>query len=81
MRDSRGEVTYAAEFFRWNSEEAVRLDGDLGTLPNGTGRKLVLRQPIGTVLAITPWNFPAAMLTRKLAPALAAGCAVVAKPA
>jgi succinate-semialdehyde dehydrogenase/glutarate-semialdehyde dehydrogenase len=81
LRDSRGEVAYAAEFFRWNSEEAVRLDGDLGSLPNGTGRKLVLRQPIGTVLAITPWNFPAAMLTRKLAPALAAGCAVVAKPA
>lgn len=81
LRDSRGEVAYAAEFFRWNSEEAVRLDGDLGSLPNGTGRKLVLRQPIGTVLAITPWNFPAAMLTRKLAPALAAGCAMVAKPA
>ncbi|MDP1794939.1 MAG: aldehyde dehydrogenase family protein, partial [Acidimicrobiales bacterium] len=81
LRDSRGEVAYAAEFFRWNSEEAVRLDGDVGTLPNGTGRKIVLRQPIGTVLAITPWNFPAAMLTRKLAPALAAGCAVVAKPA
>ncbi len=81
LRDSRGEVAYAAEFFRWNSEEAVRLDGDVGTLPNGTGRKIVLRQPIGTVLAITPWNFPAAMLTRKLAPALAAGCAMVAKPA
>ena len=81
LRDSLGEVTYAAEFFRWNSEEAVRLDGDVGSLPNGNGRKIVLRQPIGTVLAITPWNFPAAMLTRKLAPALAAGCAVVAKPA
>ncbi len=81
LRDSLGEVTYAAEFFRWNSEEAVRLDGDVGDLPNGNGRKIVLRQPIGTVLAITPWNFPAAMLTRKLAPALAAGCAVVAKPA
>ncbi|MBA2609263.1 MAG: NAD-dependent succinate-semialdehyde dehydrogenase [Actinobacteria bacterium] len=81
LRDALGEVTYAAEFFRWNSEEAVRLDGDVGDLPNGNGRKIVLRQPIGTVLAITPWNFPAAMLTRKLAPALAAGCAVVAKPA
>jgi succinate-semialdehyde dehydrogenase/glutarate-semialdehyde dehydrogenase len=81
LRDGLGEVAYAAEFFRWNSEEAVRIDGDVGDLPNGNGRKIVLRQPIGTVLAITPWNFPAAMLTRKLAPALAAGCAVVAKPA
>ncbi|MEY2398601.1 MAG: succinate-semialdehyde dehydrogenase / glutarate-semialdehyde dehydrogenase [Actinomycetota bacterium] len=81
LRDALGEVAYAAEFFRWNSEEAVRLDGDVGDLPNGSGRKIVLRQPVGTVLAVTPWNFPAAMLTRKLAPALAAGCAVVAKPA
>ncbi|MEY2473160.1 MAG: succinate-semialdehyde dehydrogenase / glutarate-semialdehyde dehydrogenase [Actinomycetota bacterium] len=81
IADGHAEVKYAAEFFRWNSEEAVRLDGDVGVLPNGTGRKIVLRQPIGVVLAVTPWNFPAAMLTRKLAPALAAGCAVIAKPA
>ena len=81
IADGHGEVKYAAEFFRWNSEEAVRLDGEVGSLPNGTGRKIVLRQPIGVVLAVTPWNFPAAMLTRKLAPALAAGCSVVAKPA
>ncbi|HUR78136.1 MAG TPA: NAD-dependent succinate-semialdehyde dehydrogenase [Acidimicrobiales bacterium] len=81
IADGHGEVKYAAEFFRWNSEEAVRLDGVVGSLPNGTGRKIVLHQPIGVVLAVTPWNFPAAMLTRKLAPALAAGCSVVAKPA
>jgi succinate-semialdehyde dehydrogenase/glutarate-semialdehyde dehydrogenase len=81
IADGHAEVKYAAEFFRWNSEEAVRLDGDVGFLPNGTGRKIVLRQPIGVVLAVTPWNFPAAMLTRKLAPALAAGCSVIAKPA
>ena len=81
IADGHGEVKYAAEFFRWNSEEAVRLDGEVGTLPGGAGRKIVLRQPIGVVLAVTPWNFPAAMLTRKLAPALAAGCSVVAKPA
>jgi succinate-semialdehyde dehydrogenase/glutarate-semialdehyde dehydrogenase len=81
IADGHGEVKYAAEFFRWNSEEAVRLDGDVGSLPSGTGRKIVLRQPIGVVLAVTPWNFPAAMLTRKLAPALAAGCSVIAKPA
>ena len=81
IADGHGEVKYAAEFFRWNAEEAVRLDGEVGTLPNGSGRKIVLRQPIGVVLAVTPWNFPAAMLTRKLAPALAAGCSVIAKPA
>src|SRR5262249_33106034 len=76
IADGHAEVKDAAEFFRWNSEEAVRLDGEVGSLPNGTGRKIVLRQPIGVVLAVTPWNFPAAMLTRKLAPALAAGCSV-----
>lgn len=80
-RDADAEVIYAAEFFRWCAEEAVRLDGELGELPSGTGRKLVLRQPMGVVLCVTPWNLPAAMLTRKVAPALAAGCAVVAKPA
>jgi len=79
--DALGEVTYAAEFFRWFSEEAVRLSGTIETAPAGTNRIMVLRQPIGVSLLITPWNFPAAMATRKIAPALAAGCAVVLKPA
>jgi succinate-semialdehyde dehydrogenase/glutarate-semialdehyde dehydrogenase len=79
--DASGEVTYAAEFFRWYSEEAVRLKGELETAPSGTNRILVMRQPIGVSLLITPWNFPAAMATRKIAPALAAGCSVVLKPA
>jgi succinate-semialdehyde dehydrogenase/glutarate-semialdehyde dehydrogenase len=79
--DAAGEVTYAAEFFRWFSEEAVRLSGTIETAPAGTNRIMVLRQPIGVSLLITPWNFPAAMATRKIAPALAAGCAVVLKPA
>ena len=81
LPDARGEVAYAAEFFRWNSEEAVRNTGDFVTAPAGTNRILVLRQPIGVALLITPWNFPAAMLTRKIGPALAAGCTVVCKPA
>ena len=81
LTDARGEVTYAAEFFRWNSEEAVRNTGEFVTAPAGTNRILVLRQPIGVALLITPWNFPAAMLTRKIGPALAAGCTVVCKPA
>ena len=79
--DALGEVRYAAEFFRWFSEEAVRLSGTIETAPAGTNRIMVLRQPIGVSLLITPWNFPAAMATRKIAPALAAGCAVVLKPA
>jgi succinate-semialdehyde dehydrogenase/glutarate-semialdehyde dehydrogenase len=79
--DASGEITYAAEFFRWYSEEAVRLSGELETAPAGTNRIMVMRQPIGVSLLITPWNFPAAMATRKIAPALAAGCAVVLKPA
>lgn len=79
--DAAGEVAYAAEFFRWFSEEAVRLSGSIETAPAGTNRIMVLRQPIGVSLLITPWNFPAAMATRKIAPALAAGCAVVLKPA
>ena len=81
LSDARGEITYAAEFFRWFSEEAVRNSGDVVTAPSGTNRILVLRQPIGVALLITPWNFPAAMLTRKIGPALAAGCTVVCKPA
>ena len=81
MKDAVAEVNYAAEFFRWFAEEAVRVDGSLGVAPSGANRIVVMRQPIGVSVLITPWNFPAAMLTRKLAPALAAGCAVVAKPA
>ena len=81
LPDARGEVVYAAEFFRWNSEEAVRNTGEFVTAPSGANRILVLRQPIGIALLITPWNFPAAMLTRKIGPALAAGCTVVCKPA
>ncbi|HEX4559001.1 MAG TPA: NAD-dependent succinate-semialdehyde dehydrogenase [Mycobacterium sp.] len=79
--DARSEVLYAAEFFRWYSEEAVRLSGEIDRAPAGTNRIMVLRQPIGVSLLITPWNFPAAMATRKIGPALAAGCAVVLKPA
>lgn len=81
LADARGEVAYAAEFFRWYSEEAVRNEGSLTRAPAGTNRILVLRQPIGVAVLVTPWNFPAAMLTRKLGPALAAGCTVVCKPA
>ena len=81
LRDARGEVAYAAEFFRWNAEEAVRITGEFGTAPGGTNRIVVDYQPIGICLMITPWNFPAAMATRKIAPALAAGCTVILKPA
>ena len=79
--DALGEVRYAAEFFRWFAEEAVRIPGDLRTAPSGAHRILVMHQPIGVSLLITPWNFPAAMATRKIGPALAAGCTVVLKPA
>ncbi|MCA8963168.1 MAG: aldehyde dehydrogenase family protein, partial [Planctomycetes bacterium] len=81
LSEAMGEVSYAAEFFRWFSEEAVRIDGGFATAPNGQGRLLVMRQPVGPCLLITPWNFPLAMGTRKIAPALAAGCTVVVKPA
>jgi succinate-semialdehyde dehydrogenase / glutarate-semialdehyde dehydrogenase len=81
LRDARGEVAYAAEFFRWNAEEAVRITGEFGTAPAGTNRIVVDYQPTGICLMITPWNFPAAMATRKIAPALAAGCTVILKPA
>ncbi|MBN9018163.1 MAG: NAD-dependent succinate-semialdehyde dehydrogenase [Rhizobiales bacterium] len=81
LRDARGEVAYAAEFFRWNAEEAVRITGEFGIAPAGTNRIVVDYQPIGICLLITPWNFPAAMATRKIAPALAAGCTVILKPA
>ena len=81
LRDARGEVTYAAEFFRWFAEEAVRIDGSVTRAPSGANRILVVRQPVGVSVLVTPWNFPAAMATRKIAPALAAGCTVVLKPA
>jgi succinate-semialdehyde dehydrogenase/glutarate-semialdehyde dehydrogenase len=81
LKDARGEVAYAAEFFRWNAEEAVRISGEFGVAPSGTNRIIVDYQPIGICLLITPWNFPAAMATRKIAPALAAGCTVILKPA
>jgi len=81
LSDARGEVTYAAEFFRWFAEEAVRAGGDLQMAPAATNRIMVLRQPIGVSILVTPWNFPAAMATRKIGPALAAGCTVVLKPA
>jgi succinate-semialdehyde dehydrogenase / glutarate-semialdehyde dehydrogenase len=79
--DACGEVLYAAEFFRWFSEEAVRTDGDYGTSPAGGTRTIVTARPVGVAALVTPWNFPAAMATRKIAPALAAGCTVVLKPA
>ena len=81
LSDARAEVAYAAEFFRWFSEEAVRIDGDYRRAPNGSNWLLVSRQPVGVALLATPWNFPAAMATRKIGPALAAGCTVVLKPA
>lgn len=81
LADARAEVRYAAEFFRWYAEEAVRLAGSLQVAPSGANRILTLHQPIGVSLLITPWNFPAAMATRKIGPALAAGCTVVLKPA
>ncbi len=81
LTDSRAEVTYAAEFFRWFSEEAVRIGGELRTAPSGANRILTFRKPVGVALLLTPWNFPAAMATRKIGPALAAGCTVILKPA
>ncbi|GAC1588171.1 MAG: NAD-dependent succinate-semialdehyde dehydrogenase [Acidimicrobiales bacterium] len=81
LADSRAEVAYAAEFFRWFAEEAVRIDGRYATSPDGRSRLLVMRQPVGPCLLITPWNFPLAMGTRKIGPAIAAGCTMVCKPA
>jgi succinate-semialdehyde dehydrogenase/glutarate-semialdehyde dehydrogenase len=81
LADAKGEVTYAAEFFRWYSEEAVRSGGLLMTAPSGANRILVTHQPVGICVLVTPWNFPAAMATRKIGPALAAGCTMVLKPA
>jgi succinate-semialdehyde dehydrogenase / glutarate-semialdehyde dehydrogenase len=79
--DARAEVRYAAEFFRWFAEEAVRIGGELRPAPGGTNRILTVHRPVGVTLLLTPWNFPAAMATRKLAPALAAGCTALLKPA
>ena len=81
LADAKGEILYAAEFFRWFSEEAVRINGEFRLSPSGDKRILVTHQPIGVSLLITPWNFPAAMATRKIGPAIAAGCTVIVKPA
>jgi succinate-semialdehyde dehydrogenase / glutarate-semialdehyde dehydrogenase len=81
LAESRGEVTYGAEFLRWFAEEAVRIYGRYSSAPDGVNRVLVTKRPVGPSLLITPWNFPLAMATRKVAPALAAGCTVVVKPA
>ncbi|MFT0545561.1 NAD-dependent succinate-semialdehyde dehydrogenase [Allopusillimonas ginsengisoli] len=81
LSDARGEVAYAAEFFRWYAEEGVRLNGSIGVSPSGANRIVVQYQPVGIAVLVTPWNFPAAMATRKIGPALAAGCTCVLKPA
>jgi succinate-semialdehyde dehydrogenase/glutarate-semialdehyde dehydrogenase len=81
LAEAHGEVTYGAEFFRWFSEQAVRIDGRYAVAPSGKARILTMKRPVGPVYAITPWNFPLAMGTRKIGPALAAGCTVVVKPA
>jgi succinate-semialdehyde dehydrogenase/glutarate-semialdehyde dehydrogenase len=80
LADAKGEIAYSAEFFRWNAEETVRIRGELGLAPSGANRMIVHHPPVGVVALITPWNFPAAMITRKLAPALGAGNGVVIKP-
>src|SRR3954471_22607632 len=79
--ESRAEIKYAGEFFRWFAEESVRIDGRYAVAPNGAGRLLTMKQPVGPSLMITPWNFPMAMGTRKIGPAVAAGCTMVMKPA
>ncbi len=81
LPDARSEVAYAAEFFRWFSEEAVRISGDISMSPSGAARIMVQYQPVGVSFLVTPWNFPAAMATRKIGPALAAGCTCILKPA
>ncbi|MFT3662421.1 MAG: NAD-dependent succinate-semialdehyde dehydrogenase [Gordonia sp. (in: high G+C Gram-positive bacteria)] len=80
LAESRGEVAYGAEFLRWFSEEAVRIGGRTASAPAGTGEILVTREPVGMCLAVTPWNFPLAMGTRKIGPALASGCTMLVKP-
>ncbi len=81
LKESQAEIAYGAEFFRWFSEEAVRVSGRWSTAPNGATRLLTMKQPVGPCLMITPWNFPLAMGTRKIGPAIAAGCTMVVKPA
>jgi succinate-semialdehyde dehydrogenase/glutarate-semialdehyde dehydrogenase len=81
LAESKAEIAYAGEFFRWFAEEAVRIEGRFATAPNGQGRLITMRQPVGPCYAITPWNFPMAMGTRKIGPAIAAGCTMVIKPA
>ena len=81
LAESKAEITYAAEFFRWFSEESVRIAGRWSVAPNGATRLLTMKQPVGPCLFITPWNFPLAMGTRKIGPAIAAGCTMVVKPA
>jgi succinate-semialdehyde dehydrogenase / glutarate-semialdehyde dehydrogenase len=81
LADARGEVLYSAEFFRWYAEEAVRVRGDIQSAPGGANKIIVIQQPVGVALLVTPWNFPAAMAARKIGPALAAGCTTILKPA
>ena len=81
LAESKAEIIYAAEFFRWFAEESVRIEGRFATVPNGVGRLITMKQPVGPCYAITPWNFPMAMGTRKIGPAVAAGCTMVIKPA
>ncbi len=81
VKESQAEITYAAEFFRWFAEEAVRVEGRYAVNSNGQGRVLTMKQPVGPCLMITPWNFPLAMGTRKIGPAIAAGCTMIVKPA
>ena len=81
LKESRAEIAYGAEFLRWYAEEAVRIDGRYAVAPNGQGRLLTMKQPVGPCIFITPWNFPLAMGTRKIGPAIAAGCTMVVKPA
>ena len=81
LKEARGEIAYGGEFLRWFSEEAVRITGRYGENPEGTGRMIVTQHPVGPAYLVTPWNFPLAMATRKIAPALAAGCTMIVKPA
>jgi succinate-semialdehyde dehydrogenase/glutarate-semialdehyde dehydrogenase len=81
LAESKAEITYGSEFLRWFAEQAVRIDGRYAVAPNGQGRLLTMKQPVGPSLMITPWNFPLAMGTRKIGPAVAAGCTMVVKPA
>ncbi|MFL5851126.1 MAG: NAD-dependent succinate-semialdehyde dehydrogenase [Solirubrobacteraceae bacterium] len=81
VAESKAEIAYASEFFRWFAEEAVRIEGRYSVAPNGAGRLLTMKQPVGPSVMITPWNFPTAMGTRKIGPAVAAGCTMVIKPA